>query len=97
MENELKDLASKWFEIGSILKFSKKVLEKMKKEDTTEQEKLHFLVKEWLEWMCPCPTWGTVVNMLKHDRVNEEELADKLEKKYPGNLAESGMYGVQQS
>ncbi len=86
IHSELLSVAEKWEELGTVLKLKKTFLEKLKKEGEGEgrspADKLRLVVAEWLNGRCPCPTWGTLIEALRHALVEQTELADQLESKY---------------
>ena len=88
VSKEISAAASKWREIGLVLKIPQSSLDKVNKSrsSTTAEQKLSGMIKEWFQ-ECPSSdvSWQTLVDALRSRVVNEERLAQVLEVKYcPG-------------
>ena len=88
VSKEISAAASKWREIGLVLKIPQTSLDKINKSrsSTTAEQKLSRIIKEWFqESPSSGVSWQTLVDTLRSRAVNEEELARELEVKYcPG-------------
>ena len=88
VSKEISAAASKWREIGLVLKIPQSSLDKVYKSrsSTTAEQKLSRIIKEWFqESPSSGVSWQTLVDALRSRAVNEEEVARELEVKYcPG-------------
>ena len=78
---ELKQLSMKWYIIGEKLNFPRRRLNTILSENKDKDKCLALLCEEWIRGKEE-PCWQDIVEALKSDLVNEEEIAISLEEKY---------------
>ena len=88
--SELSPVAEKWHEIGTHLRLSAQFLDSLKSKGQDAKTSLHDVVTKWLGGGSPRPTWRALRNMLKHESVGEETMADQLTNKYSIDDRNSG-------
>ena len=81
----LKELISahnKWYNLGLALGLPSSTLDSIKAQYDSTKDCLREMSKEWLKRTNPKPSWRAVVVGLRDVTVEENQLAEKVEKKY---------------
>ncbi len=74
----------KWYIIGFKLKFDRKRLDSIKREQGQDTDKLIALCEEWVGSSVEA-TWTAMVGVLRSSLVEERELAETMERQYCWN------------
>lgn len=76
------DAHSQWHGIGLQLRLPPPTLEGIEKEYSNSKDMLREMLKHWLKQVTPMPSWVTLIEALRSKTVNEQGLAEELEKKH---------------
>ena len=82
--SELLCCSKKWYYIGLELDFSPDILDIIENESKDTNGYLLDLLKKYLRWSNPYPTWKNIVAALRSKSVGYEQLADEIERKHCG-------------
>lgn len=80
LQNELHGISSKWYDLGVQLHIDSGELDNIKRDNPVEC--LREMLKIWLKKVDPDPTWNALIDALKSRVINEQKLANQLERKY---------------
>ena len=94
VRREVVAIASKWYDVGLELDLSADELDAIKKANRDNpQDCLRDLLRLWLSRVDTKPTWRALSNALTSPAVNEQALADTIERKHcklrPSNIESS--------
>ena len=91
----LKELISahnKWYNLGLALGLPSSTLDSIKAQYDSTKDCLREMLKEWLKRTNPIPSWRATVEGLRDVTVEENQLAEEVEKKYCSS-ASAGVAG----
>ena len=80
---ELHDVKTKWYSIGIQLEVPDSKLDEIESTTKDDLERaFRRMIQEWLKLVDPEPTWAGIVEALRSRSVNEQLLAENLERRY---------------
>ncbi len=83
VQRELWDIRYRWFIIGIELSLSHADLTNIKERYSNDFDKcLPVMIEKWIKRKEPKATWAALVEALKEHPIQEEGVADDIEKKY---------------
>ena len=82
LQNELHDISSKWYNLGVQLRIKLGDLDNIKKEGLVPVDCLREMLRIWLKQVDPHPTRSALIKALIQPVINEQQLANQLQKKY---------------
>lgn len=83
VRREIYDARTKWYDIGIELEIPTSTLKSIKlMYNNSPAECLVEMLDTWLKQVNPKPSWRLLTNALEQPTVGEEQLADKLKRRY---------------
>ena len=92
VQKELISAQNQWYDLGLALDLSSSTLDSIKGKKDSTKVCLREMLKEWLKRTNPKPSWRAVVEGLRDVTVEENQLAEEVEKKYCSS-ASAGVAG----
>ena len=78
--------------LGRVLKLPKARVEAIIQQYNDPQDRLFYIIDEFVKQVQPIPTWRVIVEALKHPLIGQPLLAQEIERKFCSlPLAEAGM------
>lgn len=89
LQNELHGMSSKWYNLGVQLHIKLGDLDNIRREGFIPVDCQREMLKIWLKQVDPYPTRNTLIKALKQPVIDEQQLADYLQKKYTTDVRPS--------